>query len=160
MGLFDTVFCHVQLPDSEVQNCTFQTKSLACLMESYTITRAGRLVKHERLGEFRKDPDAPLGGSIETTAAWDEDTGFHGDLDFYEWYQDAWYEYRAHFIDGQLHGIERLVPETAHGPAERGTTARSRRYAHSRRRWRCSAMQIGHVGGCGCPTSRWRAGRP
>src|SRR5262249_43383330 len=50
MGLFDTVTCEYPLPDPSHQHSEFQTKDLECLLDHYTITRDGRLVRHRREG--------------------------------------------------------------------------------------------------------------
>jgi hypothetical protein len=49
MGLYDTVKCEYPLPDPAHQSLEFQTKDLDCLLEAYTITRAGRLFTPEKL---------------------------------------------------------------------------------------------------------------
>ena len=59
MGLFDTLHCEFPLPDGCAER-EFQTKSLACEMDNYRLTAAGRLLHP--------------GG---------QDTGFHGVLRFY-----------------------------------------------------------------------------
>ena len=41
MGFFDTVYCKYPLPDPRHQDLAFQTKSLECLMDTYTINRDG-----------------------------------------------------------------------------------------------------------------------
>lgn len=50
MGMFDTIHCEVPLPVAEHQSLAFQTKNLECLLDSYTITGDGRLVRHARRG--------------------------------------------------------------------------------------------------------------
>ena len=56
MGMFDELRCEYELPDKEVQDEVFQTKSLDRLMDDYTITREGKLILHRAWG----DKDAPL----------------------------------------------------------------------------------------------------
>lgn len=84
MGLFDTLHCEYPLPDG----CTereFQTKSLACALDLYRLTAAGRLLN-----------------------AQGTDTGFHGVLRFYtSSASGAWHEYEVKFTDGAL---QHLVP--------------------------------------------------
>ncbi|MDP1647645.1 MAG: hypothetical protein Q8M01_05515 [Rubrivivax sp.] len=84
MGLFDTLRCEQPLPNG----CTereFQTKSLACAMNDYCLSAAGRLLH-------------PSG----------QDTGFHGVLRFYtRSATGTWHEYEAKFTDGAL---QHLVP--------------------------------------------------
>lgn len=84
MGLFDTLHCEYPLPDG----CTepeFQTKSLACALDLYRLTAAGRLLN-----------------------AKGADTGFHGVLRFYTSSATrAWHECEAKFSGGAL---QHLVP--------------------------------------------------
>ena len=40
MGMFDTIVCERPLPDA-CPECEFQTKSLACAMDTYRLTAAG-----------------------------------------------------------------------------------------------------------------------
>jgi hypothetical protein len=48
MGLYDTVKCEYPLPEPLHQDLEFQTKDLECLMDHYTITRDGGLVRNRR----------------------------------------------------------------------------------------------------------------
>jgi hypothetical protein len=48
MGLFDTVTCRYPLPDAAHQDLEYQTKDLECLLEHFTISADGRLVRHDR----------------------------------------------------------------------------------------------------------------
>lgn len=66
MGLFDTVKCEYPLPNSLHQDLEFQTKDLECLLDHYTITRDGRLVRHHRPGGRgpERDIEWPLHGDI------------------------------------------------------------------------------------------------
>ncbi|HRC38171.1 MAG: hypothetical protein KBF65_14565 [Rubrivivax sp.] len=84
MGLFDTLHCEFPLPDGCAER-EFQTKSLACEMDNYRLTAAGRLLHP--------------GG---------QDTGFHGVLRFYTGSATGtWHEYEAKFTSGAL---QHLVP--------------------------------------------------
>ena len=50
MGMFDHVTCELPMPDGrELVKDSFQTKSLWCCMDLFTITAAGRLMFHKRL---------------------------------------------------------------------------------------------------------------
>jgi hypothetical protein len=69
MGLFDTVHCEYPLPDPRLQHLEFQTKDLECLLETYTITADGRLVRHARRGSgeraaLDRDVEWPIHGDI------------------------------------------------------------------------------------------------
>lgn len=98
MGVFDTLHCEYELPDKEVQDEVFQTKSLRRLMDTYTITREGRLLLHRAWG----DRDAPVT---------DLEIPYHGELRFYTVLRrgDEYttYEYHARFTRGRLDTITR-----------------------------------------------------
>lgn len=104
MGMFDDLRCRYPLPDPEAQEWGFQTKDFDCLMDDYTITEDGRLIKHvtrcEEVPEedrpyFGKpewddDPDLPgrnswfrLCGSIRRVPVEDREIPYHGDIRFY-----------------------------------------------------------------------------
>ena len=85
MGLYDHVFCEVDLPDGKSHQGAFQTKDFEDpYLENYTITKDGRLVKDKR------------------------DLNFHGFLNFYTYDDktDEWREFNAKFTDGKLVEIE------------------------------------------------------
>ncbi len=47
--MFDHVTCELPMPDGrELAKDSFQTTSLHCLMDLFTITAAGRLIFHQR----------------------------------------------------------------------------------------------------------------
>ena len=48
MGMFDRVHCDLPLPDPKHQDLEFQTKDLDCLLDRYTISAEGRLVRQAR----------------------------------------------------------------------------------------------------------------
>lgn len=81
MGMFDDLRCEHPLPDEEVQNEWFQTKSLGCNSNSYIISNHGCLVKCQRVS-------------------------FTGDITFYRLRDGKRYQYVATFIEGQLQQIE------------------------------------------------------
>jgi hypothetical protein len=79
MGVFDKILCEQALPD-DCPMREFQTKSLACSMDTYRLTNQGRLLDAKGL-----------------------DTGIHRILRFYASdSQHRWWEYEAKFSDGQL----------------------------------------------------------
>ena len=130
MGMFDTVVCQYPLPDTGLQGHAFQTKSLDSLLEHYTITVAGRLIYHAEVREMQKDESAPLGFYMQVAELWDEDTEFHGELEFHDLIEGQWYEYLAYFTHGQLGKLERLTKDERSAVVDAvQTTARSKRYA-------------------------------
>ncbi len=66
MGMFDEIRCEYPLPDSIVQDHVFQTKSLERVMDSYAITRDGRLILHEvRYEQVPEEEERPHYGTPE-----------------------------------------------------------------------------------------------
>lgn len=130
MGLYDELECEYPLPDGEVQDEIFQTKSLNRALERYTLTADGRLIWHRVRYEPVPEAERPYYGTPEWDAsplrrwfgAWravpvrEVAVAYHGDIVFYtgvgsprdEGY--AWYEYRARFTEGRLQGIRRVAP--------------------------------------------------
>lgn len=125
MGMFDNVECNVPLPDGLVS--TFQTKDFACEMDTYTITKGGRLWRRY-ISAYEDVPESEWTHHNPTNALeaiWHEnskqrvvysecDMNFHGILKFYTHVgnRDAgtwkWHEYRAKFTDGNLFEIVAL----------------------------------------------------
>jgi len=99
MGMFDELRCEYELPDKEAQDEVFQTKSLDCLLDDYTITREGKLILH-RAGGDRNAAVSHL------------EIPYHGEIRFYTSLNDGSryqrYEYRARFTAGKLESIIKL----------------------------------------------------
>ena len=105
MGLFDTI---------KYKGKEYQTKSLECLMDVYTITESGRLVHDichmETIPESEWPKDDNLSEFQKTFGKWrwvtdqkDVDTNYHGYLNFYTSNENGeWEEYNAKFTDGTL----------------------------------------------------------
>lgn len=102
MGMFDTIHCEVPLPVAEHQSLAFQTKNLECLLDTYTITGDGRLVRHARRG-WREETDH------------DVEWPLHGDIRFYTSKDKEWIEYVARFTHGRVEWIRPLA-EVRHAP--------------------------------------------
>jgi hypothetical protein len=92
MGLYDTLYCDAEMPDTDVPpGSRFQTKAFVDpRLLKYRITRAGRLID-----------------------SWGRDLHVDGYVHFHPesnpgttW--SPWPEYRAHFADGQLQTIVRI----------------------------------------------------
>lgn len=92
MGLFDTVYCEYPLPDAQHQSLEFQTKDLECVLETYTITRDGRLMRHLRRGRQ---------GESDSHVEW----SFHGDIRIYTSKDSAWTEYVVRFTHDRVEWI-------------------------------------------------------
>jgi hypothetical protein len=105
MGMFDDVHCEADLPPGHPESGReFQTKSLLCCMDQFTITKEGRLVLHT----FRYQPAGeamhglPLMDRIPVA---DVDTEFHGDIRLIATAGDGLVEYVARFTHGTLEWI-------------------------------------------------------
>ena len=98
MGMFDTIYCQYPLPNPRHQDLDFQTKDLECLLDTYTITREGRLVQHVKPGwieRLERDIEWPL----------------HGDIRIYtslKAEEPSWIEYVARFTHGRVEWIRPL----------------------------------------------------
>lgn len=66
---------------------------------------------------------------MEVVDAWDEDTGFHGEIEFYDYVEGTSYTYRARFSEGQLQELKRVNEEDTKSFLHPVSNARSRRYA-------------------------------
>ena len=90
MGMFDEVNFGYRMPDGLEAN-TFQTKDLDCLMDIYSISKAGRLIREKVFEEVER----PLG-----------DMNFSGFLNVYgAAYLTRRHEYDLEFVDGTLVAI-------------------------------------------------------
>jgi hypothetical protein len=103
MGMFDTIRCEYPLPENSFQEESFQTKSLECLLDEYTITKRGRLILHMHRHYQTKTKDV--------------DVEYHGDLRFYTSVGERdegtyeWVEYKARFTEGKVQWIKRVERE-------------------------------------------------
>jgi len=113
MGMYDDITCEHVLPfEPKPRSNSFQTKDFDRLMDHYTITKDGRLLKRE------------------------VEVPFHGMLNFYTYTHDnMWFEYEAKFTDGRLieirpmciyrnraRGLQEAFYPPADPPAALGTT--------------------------------------
>ncbi len=106
MGLFDTVHCEYPLPNAAHQDLEFQTKSLESLLDTYTLTRDGRLMRHARRGGrggLDRDIEWPLHGDIRIYTSLRPPAG-----------EREWVEYVVRFTHGRVEWIRPLqeVPPT------------------------------------------------
>ena len=90
MGMFDEIDCKLPLPGYEKgSKYGFQTKSLHCELERYTITKEGRLLRRD--------------GS---------DMNYRGIIHFYDIDDPVSYDYYATFVDGQIEEVEGHIYNT------------------------------------------------
>ena len=82
MGMYDNVICECLPPDDTGPSPRpFQTKSLYRLIDTFTITKEGRLIHHWVRYEAEKTPNDGLGGFTMVPAERkDIDMEFHGDI--------------------------------------------------------------------------------
>ncbi len=76
MSLLDSIRCDYPLPDPRVQDAEFQTKDLGESRGRYTITKAGRLIRHRQGVDLIEE--ASTGQSVDSRPG--EDVGHHGDI--------------------------------------------------------------------------------
>nr|WP_228857677.1 hypothetical protein [Pseudomonas syringae]QOQ33415.1 hypothetical protein [Pseudomonas syringae pv. actinidiae] len=91
MGMFDEVNFSYRMPDGFVP-LGFQTKDLDCLMDIYTISKTGRLIRDTVFEQVQR----PLG-----------DMNFSGMLNVYTtaFLTEQWHEYDLEFVEGTLVAI-------------------------------------------------------
>lgn len=130
MGLFDNINCKVALPVKEEEgsafdltrheweNKEFQTKDLENALIDYEIREDGlwrKDVKYEteEVSEKENKHDFwnPAWRLKEVSSKWEKEK-FTGYINFYDFMtdddgdEDLWVEFRAHFVLGELQGIE------------------------------------------------------
>jgi hypothetical protein len=103
MGMFDYIRCEIELPNDKIsQDDEFQTKSLHCALDHFTITKTGRLVAKPR--KQLDYLDAPANERSEGI-----DVPFHGDMLMYRLEADKLADYVARFTHGTLEWIRPIA---------------------------------------------------
>jgi len=110
MGMFDDIKCDAPLPDGHVSAGNwFQTKSLWCCMDKFTITADGKLIFHKRQYETVGDQEIRPGvfrPEYKLAHTEDIDMDYHGDVRFCGSGQDnKFVDYVARFTHGRLEWI-------------------------------------------------------
>jgi hypothetical protein len=102
VGMFDHVTCELPMPDGrELAKDSFQTASLHCLMDLFTITAAGRLIFHQRRYYAASGPGARMPEHVA-----DIDMNYHGDIEIYAIAGDGKLaRYAVRFTHGTLEWI-------------------------------------------------------
>jgi hypothetical protein len=106
MGMFDHVTCELPMPDGrEVIKDSFQTKSLWCCMDLFTITAAGRLIFHKRRYHCAGEKDE-RGKPLMPEYVADIDLEYHGDIEIYGLSSDkTGVRYAVRFTHGTVEWI-------------------------------------------------------
>lgn len=125
MGMFDNISVSEGLPFNDemkelgidINNLSYQTKDLDCLMDSYII-QGGKLFvqkyKSEDWIEGNKDSKNVFDriGHLKRSDPYYEEVNFHGNIYFYEFLNnvkgkwDCWIEYKAVFTKNKLTSLE------------------------------------------------------
>ena len=127
MGMFDTIDCKYPLPEAtkEVQESGFQTKSFENLMENYTITEEGKIIRHKQRYEVVPEEERPyygkpewnknglyqIIGSLKSIPDGDEPVEPHGFVNIISVCEGEWFEYELKYTDGELSDIKRIYRE-------------------------------------------------
>lgn len=141
MGMFDTIFVKKKLPltkelkDLNVkwEELDFQTKDLDNALDTYEITKSGKLKHLWQSREWKEDSESFLGGYFDVVEEEWRDVDFHGTITFYTQYctndtkhwdyfddadqltfddielipgDDWWFEFEAIFTKGKLDKIQ------------------------------------------------------
>jgi hypothetical protein len=105
MGMFDEVYCEANLPSGHPDGeREFQTKSLFSCLDSFTITKEGRLILHG----CRYEPSGETGDGLPMftrVPTEDVDMDFHGDIRLISTVEGRCIEYAARFTHGNLEWI-------------------------------------------------------
>lgn len=126
MGLYDDVECKYKLPEAPdvVQNDVFQTKDLGSMMDSYTITEDGELLRSIReyyevpeeerpkygTPEWDSKPYSRLLGSMGSKFIENRKIDYHGIIYIYTIADgNEWWEYEIKFTDGKVTKVKRKI---------------------------------------------------
>jgi hypothetical protein len=154
MGMFDTIFIKKKLPltkelkklDIKWEEIDFQTKDLENLLDTYEITKSGKLRHLWQERKWVDDDSAFLKGYLDVVREEWRDVNFHGTINFYTSYcdnnsyhwdfinddpeqmswedieliqgYDWWVEFEAYFTKGKLEDIK-LIKVTKDPISER-----------------------------------------
>ena len=147
MGMFDTIFIKKKLPlskelkslDVKWEEIDFQTKDLDNALDTYEITKSGKLKHLWQRREWREDSnDSFLGGYFKVVEEEWKEVDFHGTINFYtshctndtkhwDYFDDEdqltfddielihgddwWFEFEATFTKGKLDDIRLIKAE-------------------------------------------------
>ena len=104
MGMFDDVHMDYEVPGIPELPRDFQTKSLGSMLDRYTITKAGRLIRTSP-GFSLKPVEAPADSA---TGKPDVDIDFHGDMLLLA-SEGGFQEFVARFTHGNLEWLRPIA---------------------------------------------------
>jgi hypothetical protein len=110
--MFDRVYLENDIPDLELREREWQTKSLENMLLDYRVTRHGELIVKRQEFESQKDPDSFLGVVLKVVREWEERVEHHGVVETYT-YEDLSdgssrvLTYYLYFAYGRLTSFER-----------------------------------------------------
>ena len=146
MGMFDTIFVKKKLPltkelkalNVKWEKLDFQTKDLDNALDTYEITKSGKLKHLWQRREWKEDSESFLGGYFDVVEEEWRDVDFHGTITFYTQHctndtkhwdyfseedqlsfddielihgDDWWFEFEAIFTRGKLDKIQLIKAE-------------------------------------------------
>jgi hypothetical protein len=110
MGMFDKLECNMAMPGGREPGTLFQTKSLGCCMNRFTIIAEGRLIYHKRRLVSAPDREVRPGASVpkwQAVPVADIDINYHGDIQIYTEGRDgAPMDYVVRFTHGGVEWIK------------------------------------------------------
>jgi hypothetical protein len=98
--MFDWIHLENEIPDPDLREREWQTKSLENFMLHYRVTSDGELIVKRQEFEAREDPDTLLGMRLEVVREWEETVDYHG--------VGETYIYRT-LPDGSSHSVTYLL---------------------------------------------------
>jgi hypothetical protein len=125
VGNYDNVICKYPLPNTkkEIQDSIFQTKSLDCNFEDYTITEDGCLIRNEFVlelvpeeqryyygkPEWNEHKLSKLVGSLKKVPTKDVRIQYNGVLDIITCIDHKCFSYYIYFNNGKLESLEIII---------------------------------------------------
>lgn len=112
MGMFDYLRCEVPLPPGD-HSGPYQTKSLACELDTYTIRANGELwgEQYDREGWTRSNVRPR------------QCSDFTGEVRFYgmgDKDASGWWEFSAYFVNGQMKHLQQIEPTPTNAGGDDG----------------------------------------
>jgi hypothetical protein len=112
MGMFDRIRLENEIPDPELRDEEWQTKSLENMLLDYRVTREGELIVKRQEFERLEDSESFTGFVLKVVREWEEKVEHHGVVETYA-HQDLPDEstrvlrYFLYFTYGRLTSLER-----------------------------------------------------